>query len=217
MVIFPSQQAFELAEEVFADVARMADGYQGRMGTIWYWSLPEQVLAGFSLGYTASPERWDIIRGEAATMVAGVYARVDFPFLAYARNPKSPPYLRDLNGEAQWMHEMFFDLGAMLGEMAGWLRMLGARPLATLAELETPELTDLQARLVRHALEHLAGAFVLKDLHRAFKAEISMSRLSALAQAWEEKAWLSPAPRKVLAPLQRAIGYRPTEAPAREA
>ena len=82
MVVFPSQQAFELAEEVFADVARMADGYQGRMGTIWYWSLPEQVLAGLSLGYTASPERWDIIRGEAATMVAGVFARVDFPFLA---------------------------------------------------------------------------------------------------------------------------------------
>ena len=78
---------------------------------------------------------------------------------------------------------------------------------ATLAELETPELTDLQARLVRHAVEQLGGAFVLKELHRAFKAEISLRRLADLAQAWEDRAWLSPAPRKVLAPLQRAIGY----------
>ena len=105
------------------------------------------------------------------------------------------------------MHEVYFDGGMMLNEMAGWLKLLGARPLATLAELETPELTDLQARLVRHALEHLNGAFVLKELHQAFKAEIAMRRLSALAQAWEQKDWLSPAPRRVLAPLQRAIGY----------
>ena len=207
MTIFPSHQALARAEEIFADVARMAEGYQGRMGTTWYWALPDRVLASFCLGYTAAPERRDVIHGEAATMAAGVYARVDFPFLAYARDYKSPPYLRDLHGEAQWMYALLFDLGSLLDEMGHWLRMLGARPLATLAELETPELTDLQARLVRHAVEQLGGAFVLKELHRAFKAEISLRRLADLAQAWEDRAWLSPAPRKVLAPLQRAIGY----------
>lgn len=207
MTNFPSQQAMERAEELFSDVARMVEGYRGRMGTTWYWSLPNDVLVGFFLGHTGADERWDVIHGEAATMVAGIYARVDFPFVAYARKPLSPPYLRDIHGEAVWMHEVYFDGGMILNEMAGWLKLLGARPLATLAELETPELTDLQARLVRHALEHLNGSFVLKELHQAFKAEIAMRRLSALAQAWEQKGWLSPAPRRVLAPLQRAIGY----------
>lgn len=49
---------------------------------------------------------------------------------------------------------------------------------------------------------------MIKDLHQEFKDEISKQRLSLLARAWEEKEWLSPAPRKVLAPLQRAVGWR---------
>jgi hypothetical protein len=208
VTIFPSQQALELADELFAQTARMAAGYEERMGTTWYWRLPEGVLVGFRLDQTGAQERWDVIRGEAATVEAGVFAQVDFPFIAYARSTISVPYLRDIHGEAQWIHTALFDVQALLGEMSRWLWMLGARAVATLSEIEQADLSDFQARLVRYALEELGGAFVLKDLHQAFKEEISKRRLSVLARAWEEKEWLSPAPRKVLAPLQRAVGWR---------
>ena len=208
MTVFPSQQAFELADEIFAETAKMAAGYEGWMGTTWYWRLPEGVLVGFRLDQTCAQERWDVIQGEATTVEAGVFARVEFPFIAYTRSATSTPYLRDIHREAQWMHAALFDVPALLGEMRDWLWMLGAGPLATLSELERPDLSDFQARLVRYALEELDGAFVLKDLHQAFKDENSKRRLSLLARAWEEKEWLSPAPRKVLAPLQRAVGWR---------
>ena len=208
MTIFPSQQALELADEVFAETAKMAAGYEGRMGTTWYWRLPEGILVGFRLDQTGAQERWDVIRGEATTVEAGVFAQVDFPFITYTRSASSVPYLRDLHGEAQWLHTALFDVPVLLEEMSRWLWMLGAKALATLSEIERPELSDFQARLVRYALEELEGAFVIKDLHQAFKQEISKRRLSALARAWEEKGWLSPAPRKVLAPLQRAVGWR---------
>lgn len=208
MTIFPSQQALELADEVFAQTAKLAAGYEGRMGTTWYWRLPAGVLVGFRLGQTGIQERWDLIQGEAATIEAGVFAQVDFPFIAYARSTISPPYLRDIHGEAQWIHAVLFEVQALLSEMSRWLWMLGAKPLATLSEIEQADLSDFQARLVRYALEELDGAFVIKDLHQAFREEISKRRLSALARAWEEKEWLSPAPRKVLAPLQRAVGWR---------
>lgn len=149
MTIFPSQQALELASEVFAEVAKMAAGYEGRMGTTWYWGLPEGILVGFQLDQTGAQERWDVIRGEAATVEAGAFARVDFPFITYTRSAISTPYLRDNHGEAQWIHAALFDLPALLGEMRDWLWMLGAKPLATLSELERPDLSDFQARLVR--------------------------------------------------------------------
>ncbi len=208
MTIFPSQQALELADELFTQTAKLAAGYEGRMGTTWYWRLPAGVLVGFRLGQTGIQERWDLIQGEAATIEAGVFAQVDFPFIAYARSTISPPYLRDIHGEAQWIHAVLFEVQALLSEMSRWLWMLGAKPLATLSEIEQADLSDFQARLVRYALEELDGAFVIKDLHQAFREEISKRRLSALARAWEEKEWLSPAPRKVLAPLQRAVGWR---------
>ena len=208
MTIFPSQQALELADDLFAETAKMAAGYEGRMGTTWYWRLPGKILVGFRFAQTGAQERWDIIRGDAATVEAGVFAQVDFPFIAYARSAISTPYVRDIHGEAQWIHRPLFDESLLLKEMKDWLWMLGSRPLATLSEIEEADLSDFQARLVQYALEELDGAFVLKDLHQAFKEEISKRRLSTLARAWEEKEWLSPVPRKVLSPLHRAVGWR---------
>lgn len=81
-----------------------------------------------------------------------------------------------------------------------------ASPAAPVDEPHQPPLTDLQRRLVQYAVEELDGAFSIGRLFEAFRDEISKPDLSALAQAWEQRGWLSVpayqgAPRLVMPAL----------------
>lgn len=76
-------------------------------------------------------------------------------------------------------------------------------PAASVDESHQPPLTDLQHRLVQYAVKELERAFSIGRLFEAFRDEISKPELSALAQAWERRGWLSSpayqgAPRLVM-------------------
>jgi hypothetical protein len=78
--------------------------------------------------------------------------------------------------------------------------------VAHLAIPARPALAVIEQRLVRYALEHLDGAFIIGALYGAFKGEVSKRALTALAQRWEARGWLTrPAhatdPRRVTSDL----------------
>jgi S-DNA-T family DNA segregation ATPase FtsK/SpoIIIE len=61
-----------------------------------------------------------------------------------------------------------------------------------LAELDSElVLPPLHVDLVRHAVEHLDGAFIINRLYEAFQGEISKRKLTKLAQHWERRGWLT--------------------------
>ena len=73
-----------------------------------------------------------------------------------------------------------------------------------------PALSPLERKLVWYALEELGGRFTVKELHQAFKDQISQSRLRRLAQAWEARELLTERPRRVTYAL-RVLAESETE------
>jgi len=62
--------------------------------------------------------------------------------------------------------------------------------------VERPALTPTEQDLIRYAVEHLGGAFIINRLYEVFKGRVSKRWLTALAQAWERRGWLTqPASR----------------------
>jgi hypothetical protein len=148
---------------------------------------------------TVTEERWDVIRAQASTPRAGIFSTADFPFSAYGTSPASPPFIHDLQGEAEWSNRLYFQMGYMIEDMVHWLGMLHA--IAISPQISTPAalpaLSPLERRLVKYAVDELEGHFTVRALHKAFCDEISRSRLSALAQAWEASELLTKRPRRV--------------------
>jgi hypothetical protein len=70
-------------------------------------------------------------------------------------------------------------------------------------------LTDLEAEMVRYAVEELDGQFTVLKLFEVFKGQISKRKLTTLAQSWERRGWLTE-------PLHRADARRVTEVLAAE-
>jgi hypothetical protein len=54
-----------------------------------------------------------------------------------------------------------------------------------------PALGEIERRLVRYAVEELDGAFTINALADAFKGQVSKRALTALAQRWESRGWLT--------------------------
>ncbi|MBN1955855.1 MAG: DNA translocase FtsK [Anaerolineae bacterium] len=77
-----------------------------------------------------------------------------------------------------------------------------------------PALGKVEVSLVRHALEHLDGAFTINPLYEAFQGRISRRQIVNLAQRWEMRGWLTaPAhatdPRRVTPELEAlALGAK---------
>jgi hypothetical protein len=63
--------------------------------------------------------------------------------------------------------------------------------VADVAPPPRPALKEIERRLVRYALDHLDGCFVIGTLYDAFKGEVSKRALTALAQRWEARGWLT--------------------------
>jgi hypothetical protein len=53
-------------------------------------------------------------------------------------------------------------------------------------------LTELEEKMVRHAMAHLEGKFHIHELAAAFKGQIGMKRIWRLAKNWEGRGWLVP-------------------------
>ncbi len=203
-LFYPSFDALSLADRLLDEIGNRTSGYNGRVGTAWYWRLPGGILVVAWLDYTVTEERWDVIRAQASTPRAGIFSTADFPFRAYATSATSPPFIHDMQGKAEWSNRLYFQMGHLVEDAVHWLGMLHAvaispqiNPPATF-----PALSRLERRLVRYAMEELEGYFTITALHQAFGGEISRARLSALARAWEASELLTGRPRRVTYALQ---------------
>jgi len=79
-------------------------------------------------------------------------------------------------------------------------------------ERRPPQLDEVQARLVRYAVQNLAGEFIINRLAEAFTVDgITHHRVRKLAEQWETCGWLKPGAgvtdgRKVTPELAHAAG-----------
>lgn len=202
---YPSFESLELADQIFEAVAEQTGGYTGRIGAAWYWHLPGGILVTFVLNYTATQQRWDLIQAEASSPNVGVFNGADFPFAAYGTVLTSPPFIHELEGEAEWSNRLYFQMGYLVEDMTLWLEILRAsiidpqiRPPAAF-----PELSALERELVAHAAQTLDGEFHLEKLYDAFRERISRRRLSELARRWEDLDLLTDdRPRRITVALR---------------
>lgn len=204
---YPSFEAIQLAERIFDEIGKRAPGYEGRVGAAWYWRLPGGILVVVHLDHAVTPERWDVIRAQASTPRAGIFSTADFPFVSYSTSASSPAFIHDLQGKAEWANRLYFQMGHLINDAVHWLGMLHAITISPRINppASFPAVNPLERRLVRYALDELGGHFIIKDLYRAFRSEISRSRLSALAQAWETGELLTKRPRRVTYALQALV------------
>ena len=207
-LFFPSFDALRLADRLLDEIGKQTPGYEGRVGAAWYWRLPGGILVAAHLDYTATEERWDVIRAQASTPRAGVFSTADFPFRAYATSATSPPFIHDMQGVAEWANRLYFQIGHLIEDAVHWLGALHAVAISPQISppASFPALSSLERRLVRYAMDELEGYFTVKALRQAFRDEISQSRLSALAQAWEARELLTKRPRRVTYALRLLAG-----------
>jgi len=198
-LFYPSFDALRLADRLLDEIGKQTPGYEGRVGTAWYWRLPAGILVVARLDHTVTEERWDVIRAQASTPRAGIFSAADFPFKAYGTSATSPPFIHDLQGVAEWSNRLYFQMGRLVEEAVHWLSALHAIAISPQISPPAafPALSPLERRLVRYALDELGGTFNVQELHQAFGEEISRARLRRLAQAWEARELLTARPRRV--------------------
>lgn len=203
-LFYPSFDALRMASRLLDEIGKRTPGYEGRVGAAWYWRLPGGILTTAWLDHTVTEERWDVLRAQASTPRAGIFSTADFPFAAYATSATSPPFIHDMQGVAEWSNRLYFQMGRLIEDAVRWLGMLHTVAISPQVSPPSsfPALSPLERRLVQHAMDELEGFFSVKSLHQAFREEISRSRLSALAQAWEASELLTGTPRRVTYALQ---------------
>ena len=204
MLHYPSYQAMRLADQILDSISQYVEGYQGRIGTKWYWRLAGGILISMRLDYSITEQRWDVLRAEATTPTVGLFNAVDFPFAAYGTLLDSPPFIHDLDGEAEWSNRLYFQMGHLVEDAVRWMQTLLAvvidpqvRPPASF-----PELNALERAMVSFALQEQNGYFSLAALHKAFGDRISRHVLSRLAQYWGDLGLLTERPRRVTVALR---------------
>jgi len=198
-LFYPSFDALRLANRLLDEIGERTLGYEGRVGTAWYWRMPAGILVTAWLDNAVTEERWDVLRAQASTPRAGIFSTADFPFMAYATSATSPPFIHDMQGVAEWSNRLYFQMGRLIEDAVHWLGILHAIAISPQISPPAafPALSPLERRLLRYALDELEGHFNVKALHQAFRDEISHARLSRLAQAWEAKELLTERPRRV--------------------
>jgi len=197
---YPSFDALCLADTLMAEIGKRAAGYKGRVGVAWFWRLPGGILVTARLDFTVTEERWDVLRAEATTPRVGLFSAADFPFSAYGTSLTSPPFIHDLQGNAEWSNRLYFRMDRLIEDAVRWIGTLHAIAISPQISPPAafPALSPLERRLVRYALDELDGCFTLTALYDTFRGEISRSRLSALACTWETGQLLTDSrPRRV--------------------
>ena len=206
---YPSFETLALADQILETIADRTVGYQGRIGVAWYWRLRGGIIVTFGLWYTVTEQRWDLLQAKAASPNVGVFNGADFPFTVYGTLLTSPPFIHELEGQAEWSNRLYFQMGDLINDAVLWLEMLGAsiidpqvRPPASF-----PDLGILERALVKHAVFQLDGTFHLEELQAAFPKRISRRSLSELAQRWEELGLLTDErPRRITVALRVLSG-----------
>ena len=209
---YPSYQALAIADQILESIADRTQSprrarYQGRLGAYWYWRLPAGILVTFRLGFRITQQRWDILHAEAVTPRVGLFSTADFPFVVYGTLRESPPYIHDLEGEAEWSNRLYFQMGHLIEDAIVWMDTLLATALDPQISVPSsiPALTPLEQELVIHAVQELNGRFTVKALHQAFAGRISRRALSGLAQRWEAAGLLTDHPRRVTIALRTLV------------
>ena len=203
-IFYPSYQALALADQMLNEIAERVPGYQGRIGAKWYWRLNGGILITCWLDFSITEQRWDIMRAVAVTPSVGQFSAADFPFAAYGTLLTSPPFIHDLEGEAEWSNRLYFQMGHLIDDCTLWLKMLLAALIdpQILPPSSYPSLNALEKELVNYALDELLGHFTVSKLHLAFKDRVSKRQVTRLAQRWEDRRLLSETPRRVTIALQ---------------
>ena len=209
---YPSYQALAIADQILESIAGQNQGprrarYQGRLGAYWYWRLPAGILVTFRLGFRITERRWDVLHAEAVTPRVGLFSTADFPFAIYGTLRESPPYIHDLEGEAEWSNRLYFQMGHLIEDAIVWMDTLLATALDPQISVPSsiPALTPLEQELVVYAVQELHGRFTVKALHQAFAERISHRALSRLAQKWEATGLLTEHPRRVTIALRTLV------------
>ena len=204
---YPSFQTLDIADQILEAIADRAPGYQGRIGVNWYWQLPGGILVTFILDFTTTEQRWDVIRAEAVSPSVGIFNAAEFPFKAYGTLATSPPFIHDLEGEAEWSNRLYFQMGHLIEDAVLWLKLLHATIIdpQVRAPATFPDLNRLEREMVAYALDELNGHFRLKDIYPAFEERISQNALSRLARKWEEIGLLTQRPRRVTVALRALV------------
>jgi hypothetical protein len=207
---YPSYQTLRLADQIIDSIAARIPGYQGRIGARWYWRLAGGVLVTFDLDFTVTEQRWDVLRAEAVTPTVGMFNAADFPFAAYGTLVDSPPFIHDLDGEAEWSNRLYFQMGRLINDASLWMEMLSAAVIDPQVRPPSsfPELNALERELIAYAIEELNGYFKLGKLHAAFNGRISRSVLARLGQYWEDIGLLTESPRRVTVALRALANMR---------
>ena len=216
---YPSFQTLDIADQILEAIADRAPGYQGRIGVNWYWQLPGGILVTFILDFTTTEQRWDVIRAEAVSPSIGLFNAAEFPFKAYGTLATSPPFIHDLEGEAEWSNRLYFQMGHLIEDAVLWLKLLHATLIdpQVRAPAAFPDLNRLEQEMVNYALDELNGHFRLKDIYPAFEERISQNALSRLARKWEEIGLLTQRPRRVTVALRALVDQHTEQAQEEEA
>jgi len=209
---YPSYHALQFADQIMNSIAEQTQRplgarYQGRLGAYWYWRLPTGILVTFRLGFRITEQRWDVLHGEAVTPRVGLFSAADFPFAVYGTLRESPPYIHDLDGDAEWANRLYFQMGRLIEDAVVWMEMLLATALDPQIGVPSsfPALTPLEQEMVVYAIQELNGRFTVKALHQAFAERISHRALSGLAQTWEATGLLTKVPRRVTIALRTLV------------
>ena len=153
---YPSFDALRLASGIFEEIGRQTPGYEGRVGIAWNWRLPAGILVVANLDYTATPERWDVIRAQASTPRAGIFCTADFPFVSYGTSATSPPFIHDMQGKAEWSNRLYFQMGHLIQHAVHWVGML--HTVAISPQVSPPASFPALSSLERNLLLHQGSA-----------------------------------------------------------
>ena len=200
---YPSYSALNLADQIIDTVGERIPGYQGRIGTQWYWRLSGGILVTVKLDFTITHQRWDTIQAQAVTPNIGYFNSAIFPFSVYGTLMDSPPFIHDLEGEADWSNRLYFQMGHMVDDMVLWMETLLASVLDP--QIRPPSATPLECDMVKYAIQTLNGNFKINALYESFGDRISRRGISRLAQRWEDIGLLTDRPRRITIALRALV------------
>jgi hypothetical protein len=206
-IFYPSYAALALANQITDAIGDRVPGYQGRIGIYWYWRLNGGILVTVKLDFTITEQRWDMLRAQAVTPAVGLFSSADFPFAVYGTLRDSPPFIHDLDGEAEWSNRLYFQMGHLVEDMVLWMETLLASVLDPQIRPPSafPAPTPLERDMVKYAIEKLNGRFTMSALYEQFGEHISRGAISRLAQRWEDIGLLTQNPRHITIALRSLI------------
>ena len=188
-------------------VGERTGGYQGCIGISWYWNLNGGIIVTAKLDFSITQQRWDMVRAQAVTPNVGVFNSADFPFAIYGTLTNSPPFIHDLDGDADWSNRLYFQMGHLVNDMVLWMNTLLASVLDPQIRPPSafPAPTPLECDMVKYAIEYLNGHFHISRLYEKFGDRISRRGLSQTAQRWEDIGLLTERPRRITIALRALV------------